>query len=306
MSSNELGPAPTEPESSPTPPVVDSSPAIAASDQPAVEPDSPVPDDRSTYSDEVKSYTMSLRSSIYDYEYENGRRYHAYRAGSYPIPNDELESDRLDMFHHVMTLSLNGKLHLAPLDKGVGRILDIGTGTGIWAIQMGDEYPETEVLGVDLSPIQPPFVPVNVRFEVDDVESPWQYASNEDLNLTLSICNKSMDAAIGDWPRLFNQTLENLKPGGWAEFHGFDFHLYSDDKSVETKGEVITQWCNMLLDGYDKLGRESTPGPKLAGWAKDAGFVNVKETVLKYPVGLWPKDKHLVGLPISKVVPSRE
>jgi hypothetical protein len=101
---------------------------------------------------------MSLRPSITDYEYENGRRYHAYRAGSYPMPNDEvdlylspvlildsdnvvllqLESDRLDMFHHAMTLSLNGRLHLAPLDKGMKRVLDIGTGTGIWAIEMGE------------------------------------------------------------------------------------------------------------------------------------------------------------------------
>jgi hypothetical protein len=59
------------------------------------------------------------------------------------------------------------------------------------------------------------------------------------------------------------------------------------------------KWNNMLLDGYDKLGRESTPGPKLEGWAKDAGFANIKKTVLKYPLGLWPKDKHFVSFPIA-------
>jgi hypothetical protein len=35
--------------------------------------------------------SVSLSSSIYDYRYENGRRYHAYRDGRYFLPNDEVE-----------------------------------------------------------------------------------------------------------------------------------------------------------------------------------------------------------------------
>ena len=38
---------------------------------------------------------------------------------------------------------------------------------------MGDEYPSAEILGIDLSPIQPNWVPPNVKFMVDDVEAPW-------------------------------------------------------------------------------------------------------------------------------------
>ena len=38
---------------------------------------------------------------------------------------------------------------------------------------MGDEYPSAQVLGIDLSPIQPTWVPPNVKFLVDDAESPW-------------------------------------------------------------------------------------------------------------------------------------
>lgn len=38
---------------------------------------------------------------------------------------------------------------------------------------VGDEYPASSILGVDLSPIQPLWVPPNVRFMVDDVESFW-------------------------------------------------------------------------------------------------------------------------------------
>lgn len=51
----------------------------------------------------------------------------------------------------------HNELHRAPMIKNhlPARILDLGTGTGIWAIDMADKYPEAEVIGVDLSVIQP-------------------------------------------------------------------------------------------------------------------------------------------------------
>ena len=65
-----------------------------------------------------------------------------------------MEQDRLDLQHHVITLLLNGELHLAPLESPK-RILDLGTGTGLWAIEMADSFPNATVIGTDLSPVQP-------------------------------------------------------------------------------------------------------------------------------------------------------
>lgn len=77
------------------------------------------------------------------------------------FPNDEQEQDREDM-KHAMTVAVCGdKLHFAPIGENPSRILDLGTGTGIWCVDMGDAYPMAEVIGVDLSPIQPTFVPPN-------------------------------------------------------------------------------------------------------------------------------------------------
>lgn len=53
-----------------------------------------------------------------------------------------------------MMLLCGHHLHLAPLAIP-GRILDIGTGSGIWAMQMAEQYPESLVIGTDLSPVQP-------------------------------------------------------------------------------------------------------------------------------------------------------
>ena len=54
----------------------------------------------------------------------------------------------------MMKIVMSNKLHFAPLDKPE-TILDIGTGTGIWSIEIGDEFPDANVIGTDLSPTQP-------------------------------------------------------------------------------------------------------------------------------------------------------
>ncbi|KAH8600963.1 S-adenosyl-L-methionine-dependent methyltransferase [Bisporella sp. PMI_857] len=140
----------------------------------------------------ASSYTTSLTSSVRDYTYENGRRYHAFRAGQYVIPNDEKEQDRLDFMHHIFYMTLGGKLQLAPIGDSPQRVLDVGTGTGIWAIDFADAYPSAEVIGLDLSPIQPQWLPPNLTFHIDD----------------------------------------HLRPGGWIELTDFDAWASTDDNSL--------------------------------------------------------------------------
>lgn len=60
----------------------------------------------------------------------------------------------MDFEHHIFKLLINGELHLCPL-KSPQHILDLGTGTGIWAIEIADKFPSASVIGTDLSPVQP-------------------------------------------------------------------------------------------------------------------------------------------------------
>ncbi|KAK5047687.1 hypothetical protein LTR84_006352 [Exophiala bonariae] len=123
--------------------------------------------------DNTSVTSASFSSSIQNHKYENGRRYHAFREGTYPLPNDEPEpeQERQDLLHHIFRLILRGKLLRAPLEHAPPRVLDVGTGTGIWVLDFGDEFAESSVIGTDLSPIQLTWIPPNCNFVIDDAES---------------------------------------------------------------------------------------------------------------------------------------
>jgi hypothetical protein len=85
--------------------------------------------------DSLGSASSSLKSSIRNYTFENGRRYHKFREGAYNFPNDETEQDREDMKHAMVVNLCGGRLHFAPIGENPQNILDMGTGTGIWAME---------------------------------------------------------------------------------------------------------------------------------------------------------------------------
>ena len=91
------------------------------------------------------------------------------KEGRYPLLNNRDEQDRLDLQHHLFLLTQNQKLLNCPAEPAkLHRVLDLGTGTGIWVMDFGDH---SSILGVDLSPIKHDRVPPNVRFCADDIEA---------------------------------------------------------------------------------------------------------------------------------------
>jgi len=163
-----------------------------------------------------------------------------------------------------------------------------------------------QVIGIDIAPIQPPFVPPNCKFEIDDIEEEFTYRRPFDF-----IHCRYMAYAVKSWPKLVQQIYEyvlfpstsyhshviprHTTPGGFVEFTDFDVIIRSDDGSLE--GTTMKTWTETLPQAGRLIGREPCPGPKLEGWVRDAGFTNIVVKVYKLPIGPWPKDPNfkLVG-----------
>ncbi|KAI8710588.1 hypothetical protein NCS52_01559100 [Fusarium sp. LHS14.1] len=142
-------------------------------------------------------------------------------------PNDRTEQDHMDLVHHVYRLLLDGKLCRAPIPDNVQRVLDLSTGTGVWAmdfakldslgkfsnLSLSDEnaskYRLWRLFGTNFSPLQPKWTPPNCRFEVDDFERDWLYAEPFDF-----IHAREIEGCISDRNMLFRRVFRRLKPDG--------------------------------------------------------------------------------------------
>ncbi|KAE8356473.1 S-adenosyl-L-methionine-dependent methyltransferase [Aspergillus coremiiformis] len=191
----------------------------------------------------------------------------------------------MDLLHHIYALVLGGELHVAPITPHPQRVLDLGTGTGIWAMDFADQYKSAEVLGNDLSPIQPNWIPPNCQFEVDDYEADWIYTRPFDY-----IHGRELAGAVSNVDRLFQQAFTHLKPGGYIELQSLRVEVYSDDDSL-SRAPYTTKMCTLIQEASAKFGKPMANMDEWAGKMISAGLEDVTCKIFKVPISPWPQDK---------------
>ncbi|KAK3314452.1 S-adenosyl-L-methionine-dependent methyltransferase [Apodospora peruviana] len=244
----------------------------------------------SALGDENALSTTSINSTIFEYRNLHGRTYHNFGGGEkaeYWAPNDDTQNEQLDINHHLLSLTLGNKLYLAPLSNPK-KVLDIGTGTGIWAIDFADEFPDAAVTGIDLSPIQPSWVPPNCSFELDDASKEWTYPDNTFDYIHI----RYMIGSFKDWQSVYREAYRCLKPGGWLEHFECSSSVLCDDGSIP-EDSIFSEWKRVFHEAGEKLGQtfEVIDDDRYVGWMKEAGFKDVQSRTFKTPVGSWPADK---------------
>jgi trans-aconitate methyltransferase len=68
---------------------------------------------------------------------------------------------------------------------------------------VAERYPNAEIKGIDLSPIQPSWVPPNATFEVDDFNLDWENDEQYDL-----IHMRELLGSVKDWVQLFKKCYQ--------------------------------------------------------------------------------------------------
>ncbi|KAM5370198.1 hypothetical protein ACJZ2D_008601 [Fusarium nematophilum] len=208
---------------------------------------------------DTSSSSASITSSILDYRSMHGRRYHSERGNAeYWAPNDEQQNEVMDIQHHLLTLVPGGKLYLAPVQKDIEKALDIGTGTGILAIDFADEFPSTEVIGTDLSPIQPSWVPTNLKFlptlsEIEDCTQEWTFREDSFDYIHM----RYLVGSVQDWFALYRQAYKVCKPGGWIESYEGIPRMDSDDGTV-SEDTAMYAWGKTFIEAGKNINRSFT------------------------------------------------
>lgn len=234
------------------------------------------------------SYVTSIASEIRRGVEENGRTYPAYGKNAYGLPVDEEEQERNDLQHCKFMLLLGDKLHLAPIAEEPHRILDLGCGSGIWAIDMADKFPSAQVTGVDLAAVQPQWVPPNCQFEIDDVEDEWMFGENKfDF-----IHGRDFMLAIRDWDRLVEQCYAHLKPGGYLELSGTWIHPSSDDNTLP-EDSAYAEFGRIIRRIGDTINASIDAPLTWKSRMEKTGFEDVQEKVFKIPTSPWARDPRL-------------
>nr|ADE10096.1 AdoMet-MTases [Tremella fuciformis] len=231
---------------------------------------------------------------------DNGRKFQAHND-DYVLPADQQELDRLDHQHYGFKARQGGKNYLAPIKAVLGndgrgkRILDVGTGSGIWAIEMAQEYPAAEVVGLDLAPVQKETVPENCRFEIDDASKGLPFPDG-----TFDVVHaRLLTVGIRHWRGLVNDMVRVLQPGGLAVLVEMDGMLRLDgDIPLEQQREVApgyTKFCDYLDMAIVKRGLDNLAGGSTIpqALAQHPDLQDLEQVYAPLPFWPWSEDPQM-------------
>ncbi|CAE6417728.1 unnamed protein product, partial [Rhizoctonia solani] len=204
--------------------------------------------------------------------------------------------------------------------KGPKDILDVASGSGIWVIEIAQEFPQSQVVGIDLS--MPGFlgqnIPENASFVVADVTKyfPFEDASFDVVQMRIvpsvrllgHIIHRSKQTEfklkqINERTLIYQEIHRVLRPGGVIQLVELSTPvsrrgtrppaLDEIDQAVARGGHVHKKDENeSLLDGdgrpaYWSIASQIAP----AIHGAPSMWTNVHEKKISVPIGVWASDE---------------
>ncbi|RKP14287.1 S-adenosyl-L-methionine-dependent methyltransferase [Piptocephalis cylindrospora] len=195
----------------------------------------------------------------------------------YVLPADLSEVDRLTQ-QHYMFRALLGSLHLAPFRKKLNKALDVGTGTGIWCMEMAEKHTDCQIVGVDIATIQPStVVPSNCTFQVvNALEGLPEFQDNTfDFVFQRAMLGSYQDE---QWPVQVAMYKRLCRPGGTVEMMEFDGHLKGFGEHGKRLNDLTEKMCLARgMNTYNAIrGKE---------YLEKEGFTDVHEVIKRLNFG---------------------
>jgi len=196
----------------------------------------------------------------------------------YQLPKDEEEDVRLNFQHHALFHAI-GNHYVAPIHAPLPLILDVGTGTGIWANEMSRLFPTSTVVGVDLSdrsfkrPSQDNCL-LRVGNVLTGLPFPDEFFSFTHQRLLVA------GITAENWPRVIHELARVTRLKGWIE-------LVEVGQLTDGAGPATAQMQDFLEATSKAMGFNWNIIRHLGEMLKHEGLQGVETQPIPIPVGEW-------------------
>ncbi|KAF9378036.1 hypothetical protein CPB97_009801 [Podila verticillata] len=209
----------------------------------------------------------------------DGRTRHTVESAPYMLPNDLTESDRLDAQHYLVRFVFKGNYNVQLDHDAKLKILDVATGTGVWALEMSHEFPKAEVYGVDISPIFPAEIkPSNCHFQLCNILDGLPFPDNYFDFVYQRLLVYALSPA--QRKQVYAELQRVLKPEGFLQ-------LVESDGIVYNPGPEMEKINQLSLDTSLRHGVDPREVQTMRSGLKHSGYTNVNSFNMALPVGNW-------------------
>jgi ubiquinone/menaquinone biosynthesis C-methylase UbiE len=201
----------------------------------------------------------------------------------YALPADMEEINRLDFQHYMLRYAFQGN-YAAPIGQPTS-ILDAGTGTGRWAIEMAQAFPGANVIGLDVKPpavderanagsgldMRPPnyaFVPGNMLEGL-----PFPDRSFDFVHMRLLFTAIPHDR----WSYVVGELVRVTRPGGWVEL--------VDSIGLVNGGPHVEQLMDWIRQFAARRGVDLMDGGRIESYVRGAPLINISARRIDLPTG---------------------
>lgn len=200
----------------------------------------------------------------------------------YVLPADLEEMNRLDFQHYLLRQTFRGN-YATPIEQPRD-ILDVGTGTGLWAREMATLFPSARVVGLDVTvppaderaeaggrEVRPP----NYSFVAGNVLEglPFPDASFDFVHMRLLVLAIPHDR----WPFVVSELARVTRPGGWVES--------VEATTLEGGGPAVDLFMHWIVTLLARRGINFADGGRVAELLRAAGLAEVVGQRITLPFG---------------------